>query len=339
MRIRFDRSRFLQTGAVTALLVFTVMAMPLHPAYAQNSDVSARMTRIENEIDTLSRAIFKGETPSPGSMAAPVAGTADLENRLSQIQMDVQALTGKVEEQSYEIQKMKDVERRMAVLEAQLAATQNGTGLTTTVVPGAAHGGGMATVSPGQAPSAYTYSDTAPKESAELDENFTLEGDPNAPAPNTAPTAGQLGTIKTTVDADGQVVAMPATPAGEYEHAFKMLRNRDYAGAQTAFDAFIKAHPDHALVPNAMYWLGETYYVQNRFPEATRVFAEAYQKYPKGSKAPDNLLKLGMALAGQGKTKDACVALAQLKKQYPAGAAPVLTRGDQEIERLKCNAQ
>jgi len=45
-----------------------------------------------------------------------------------------------------------------------------------------------------------------------------------------------------------------------------------------------------------------------------------------------------MALAGQGKTKDACVALGQLKKEYPAGAAPVLTRGDQEIERLKCNA-
>ncbi len=56
------------------------------------------------------------------------------------------------------------------------------------------------------------------------------------------------------------------------------------------------------------------------------------------AKAPDNLLKLAMALAGQGKTKDACVALGQLKKEYPAGAAPVLTRGDQEIERLNCTS-
>lgn len=326
MRIRFDRSRFLQTGALAALLVFASIV----PAMAQNSDVSSRINRLENEIDTLSRAVFKGEIPPAGAMSSGGASVgADIENRLSQIQMDVQALTGKVEEQTYELNRLKEMEARLTALESRSQPA---------AVSGGYAAGGMATATP-TGNTSYTYSNTAPKESAELDENFTLEGDPNAPAPNTAPTSGQLGTINTTVDQGGNVIGAPSTPAGDYDRAFTMLRNQDYAGAQVAFDAFIKANPDHALVSNAMYWLGETYYVQNKFPEATRIFAEAYQKYPKGSKAPDNLLKLGMALAGQGKTKDACVALAQLKKQYPAGAAPVLTRGDQEIERLKCNAQ
>lgn len=325
MSIRFDRSRFLQTGALAALLVFGAII----PAHAQNSDVASRMTRLENEIDTLSRAVFKGEIPPAGMATHNGSGNADIENRLTQIQMEVQALTGKVEEQTYELNRLKQFEARITALEGRPQAA---------AVTGTAPAVGMATSAPTGGTS-YTYSNTAPKESAALDEDFTLEGDPNAPAPNTPSTSGQLGTINTTVDASGNVVGAPPTPAGDYEAAFTKLRNQDYAGAQAGFDAFIKANPGNSLVPNAMYWLGETYYVRNMFPEATRVFAEAYQKYPKGAKAPDNLLKLGMALAGQGKTKDACVALGQLKKEYPAGAAPVLTRADQEVERLKCNAQ
>lgn len=325
MSIRFDRARFLQTGALVALLVFSSII----PAHAQNSDVASRMTRLENEIDTLSRAVFKGEIPPAGMSSGRDTGNADIQNRLTQIQMEVQTLTGKLEEQTYELNRLKQMEARLTALESRPQAA---------AVNGSAPAVGMATATPTGSTS-YSYSNTAPKESAALDEDFTLEGDPNAPAPNTATTSGQLGTINTTVDAGGNVVGVPPTPAGDYEAAFTKLRNQDYVGAQAGFDAFIKANPGNSLVPNAMYWLGETYYVRNQFPEATRVFAEAYQKYPKGAKAPDNLLKLGMALAGQGKTKDACVALGQLKKEYPAGAAPVLTRADQEIERLKCNAQ
>ena len=153
--------------------------------------------------------------------------------------------------------------------------------------------------------------------------------DPNAPASATsAPSMGQLGSMSST----------PDSPTAAYETAFTMLRNQDYDGAQMAFDSFIKANPGHALIPNAMYWLGETYYVRNDFEKAVHIFAESYQKYPKGTKAPDNLLKLALSLNGMGKTADACVALAQLKKEYPAGAAPVLTRADQESAKLGCKS-
>lgn len=342
MSIRLNRSRFLQTVGFATLLVFATLNPAHNTAMAQNSDVNARMKRIENEIDTLSRAIFKGETPPAGSFSGNDAANADMQNRMTQIQMDLQTLTGKIEEQSYELNRLKDMEARLNALENRPQANNVVTNTPATVITEGAYGGvGMTTTAaqptaPGN--STYTYSSKAPKESAALDEGFTLEGDPNAPAPMNAPTAGQLGTIATTVDQSGNVVGSPQSPTEAYEAAYTMLQNQNYDGAQVAFDRFIKQNPGNALIPNAMYWLGETYYVRGKFPEATRTFAEAYQKYPKGAKAPDNLLKLAMSLNGQGKAKDACVALAQLKKEYPAGAAPVLTRADQEIERLKCSS-
>jgi TolA-binding protein len=58
--------------------------------------------------------------------------------------------------------------------------------------------------------------------------------------------------------------------------------------------------------------LGETFYVRNDFKNAAVAFAEGYQKYPNSQKAPDNLLKLAMALGQQGQQQNACVALSQL---------------------------
>ena len=69
--------------------------------------------------------------------------------------------------------------------------------------------------------------------------------------------------------------------------------------------------PQDYLAGNAQYWMGETYYVRGRYQDAAVTFAEGYQKYPTNSKAPDNLLKLGMSLGQLGKKADACVAFAQ----------------------------
>lgn len=328
MRIRFDRLNFLQTGAVVALLVF---AVPVN-AFAADRETVARINRLENEIQTLSRAVFKGEQPPAGSAVDSGIGganAADIQNRLSQMERSIQILTGKIEEQGYALNRLKE---SFAQQGAGTTAPATGYGMTSVTTPEVSP--------PTRTNNTYSYS-SRPTNAADVpdDNGFTM-ADPNAPAPANAPTAGRLGSIVTNVDQNGNATGnVPATPAAEYDAAFNLLRNQDYAGAQLAFDTFIKKNPDHALVSNAMYWLGETYYVRNDFVPATKIFAEAYQKYPKGPKAPDNLLKLGLSLAGQGKTKDACVALAQLKKQYPAGSAPVLTRGDQEIERLKCSAQ
>jgi tol-pal system protein YbgF len=345
MRIRFDRV-LLQTGAIAALLLFVAPVS----GYAANPDTQAQIQRLENEIQTLSLAVFKGEQPPAGSISiGDQANQADMQNRLSQLEMSIQQLTGKVEEQQHTINTLRDqLAKSGAGVVAPTSTSNYGMTSTSTAMtatppqPQPQPANPIMVQQPTATTSTYTYTTkpaNAPEASAAAaNEGFSMS-DPDAAAPANAPTSGKLGSMVTNVDQNGAATdANAGTPTGEYEAAYTLLKNQDYSGAQAAFDAFIKKYPDNTLVPNAKYWTGETYYVRNNFEQATRVFAETYQKYPNAPKAPDTLLKLGMSLAGQGKTKDACIALGQLKKQYPAGSAPVLSRGDQELARLKCNA-
>ncbi len=95
-------------------------------------------------------------------------------------------------------------------------------------------------------------------------------------------------------------------------------------------------HPEDPLAGNAKYWLGETFYVRGDFRNAAVTFAEGFQRYPDSTKAPDNLLKLGMSLAQLEKKDDACGAFGELLKRYPDATASILQRATRERERLGC---
>jgi len=66
-------------------------------------------------------------------------------------------------------------------------------------------------------------------------------------------------------------------------------------------------------------------------------FAEGVQKFPKSSKGPDTLLKLGMSLAQLNQVRDACATLGLLGSQYPEAAGAIKSRAQQERTRLKCS--
>ena len=121
-----------------------------------------------------------------------------------------------------------------------------------------------------------------------------------------------------------------------YDKAFGLLRQANYEEAERAFKAFVDKYPKDKLIDNAKYWYGETFYVRAKFNEAAVTFADAYQTNPKGTKAPDSLLKLGMALGSLGKTEDACATLLALKKEYPNAPVALRSRADQERARQKC---
>ncbi len=125
-------------------------------------------------------------------------------------------------------------------------------------------------------------------------------------------------------------------PQEQYERAFNFLREADYANAEEAFKTFIDKNPKDKLIENAKYWYGETLYVRGRYEESAMAFADAYQQNPKGVKAPDALLKLGLALAALNKVPDACVTLGELKSKYPNAAPAVKSRADDERAKLKC---
>ncbi len=172
------------------------------------------------------------------------------------------------------------------------------------------------------------------------------------PAPLAADTAGTLGALKMQ---NGKITGgvnkpqsppLPATPPDygltpqeQYERAFNFLRQANYPEAEQAFKAFIDKNPDEKLIDNAKYWYGETLYVRGRFDESAVAFADSYQQNPKGAKAPDSLLKLGMSLAALNKTADACVTLNELRNKYPNAVPTVKSRAEDERARLKCPAK
>ncbi len=124
--------------------------------------------------------------------------------------------------------------------------------------------------------------------------------------------------------------------AEQYNHAFGLLKQADYPAAEAALKAFVEAHPTDPMAGNAQYWLGETYYARSRFLEAASAFAEGYKRYPKSAKAVDDLLKLAMSLGRANQKQNACLALAQLDRDFPNPRAAVKQHAGAEKKRLGC---
>ena len=161
----------------------------------------------------------------------------------------------------------------------------------------------------------------------------TGNGDAGSGGASSSDDAGQ--TQAASKPASGGI--LPDTkPRLQYEHAFGLLRQADYAKAENALRAFVEAHPQHALAGNAKYWLGETYYVRENYQQAAVTFAEGFRSYPESRKAPDNLLKLGMSLAEIDKTDKACQIFSQLRGRFPDAAKNILQRAKREQSRLQC---
>jgi len=311
------------------LLGLALLACPPHGFAQSDQETDNRLSRMENEIETLSRAVYKGEQPPAGSFSGGSSGSAaDTEVRLQQMETDMRDLRGKVEEQANDVRQLKE----------QLERATSDMALRLNDLEGGAH-------KPAGA------QDTAPDDpNAKYQRDSANESEPSA---QTEPASGNGGyrwetdkagsAAKGTSEELGSVkTSSTGTSGGDeaanmYEEAFANIKSNDYPAAQEQFKAFLEQYPTHALAGNAKYWLGETYYAKGKYEDAARIFAEGYQKYPKGSKSADNLLKLGLSLDALGKKQDACTALKQLKKENVTGAAPVMNQAAQEMTRLGCS--
>lgn len=297
------------TSSLSALIILISALAWSNPGQAQSSgDVNNRLNRIENEIQTLSRAIYRGEEPPPGAFSGGGADAAAIELRLQQMESEIRALTGRLEEQSHQIrQTQEETARAISDMEIRMQDLERGGGAAS-AGSGARYTAGSAT---GSRSGGMGY--TAPQETG---------------------TERQLGSYTQSPETEN-VTGVGDGAAAMYENAFAKLKAANYDAAEAEFKQFMDAYPTHVLVPNAKYWYGETFYVRGQYERAARVFAEAYQQDPKGSKSADNLLKLGLSLAGMGNKSDACVALGQLNKEGTQGS-PVMRRAEQEMNRLGC---
>lgn len=296
-----------------AVILSGMLCFSAGGAYGQSNDIRPlldRLDRLERDMNLLQRQVYRG---SGGGQAAPspadIPGAVNYEVRISQLEDQLRTITGQIEELHYNLDQMKrrldtltnDIDQRLAALEHP--------------------GGGPAATGPVALQGSRSQRGAGANPEEPASQKGTLGGEVAVvpPAPATAPAEPPDG-----------------SPQDQYNYAFGLLRQANYPAAEQALRAFIQRYPNDLLAANAQYWLGETYYVRKDYNNAAAVFAEGYQKYPKGGKAADNLLKLGMALGQLGQKTDACRALTRLDHDFPTAPVAFKDRVGDEKKNIGC---
>ena len=138
--------------------------------------------------------------------------------------------------------------------------------------------------------------------------------------------------------------ASVAAPAGsgdaraDYDVAYAFLIQRQLDRAEASFRGFLQAYPRDRLVPDATYWLGDTYLQRNKPREAAELFLKVSTEHARSPKAPDALLKLGVALSSLGARDQACAAFAEVERKYPGAPSSVKQGVDREQKKARCPA-
>ncbi len=128
-----------------------------------------------------------------------------------------------------------------------------------------------------------------------------------------------------------------AAARAAYEAAFELIKQEQYEKAAKAFADYVEQFPNTSLTENALYWHAETYFARGQYAESAIEFLKAYQTYPIGNKAPDNLLKLAISLGKIGKTTEACGTLDKLGNEFPNAPLAIKQRSNQEYIALDCS--
>lgn len=288
-----------------ALFVFALTTTPSSAGFAQNGYDNAqlmnRINQLENQVQTLSRSVYRGATPpAPAAnsysntvesapLGAPALGA--YQDRITALEDKQRDQTGEIERLNHEIIQLKDRLERMQA-DVDMRFGQQG---------GATSGGAPSYQPPARTPLGSSDAHNA--------QPYTLGSMTN----------------------DGA-----SSPERLYEDAFSDIREAKYDSAQKKFIDFMGKYPNHQLAANAQYWLAETHYVRGDYRQSAKLFAQGYRDYPQGPKAADCLLKLGLSLSKQGQKEDACLALAQLQKDFPSASNPANRRGVQEMQTLGC---
>lgn len=166
------------------------------------------------------------------------------------------------------------------------------------------------------------------KSQADLDARFAdlvrvPESMPAAPAAAMAP-------ARPAEKMAAKAALAPARPGAgeqaEYDKALAALRAGKPEEGRKRFEAFVSSWPESGLVPNALYWIGESHYNQDRFAEAVISFRKVHQDHPKHAKAAAALLKMGMSYQKLGDAQNARFYWEALVQDYGGSEPAALAR-------------
>jgi tol-pal system protein YbgF len=168
-----------------------------------------------------------------------------------------------------------------------------------------------------------------------------IEDDDDAPPGTGAPLdlgAGRVASAAPPPPRPSPSVAATGTgnPRADYDAAYAYILQRQYEQAEMGLRQFLQSHPRDRLVPDAIYWLGESYLQRNRPREAAEQFLRISTEHARSAKAPDAMLRLGIALNALGARDQACATFAELGRKYPDASGSVRQGVERELKRARC---
>jgi len=320
---------------ITAIFVFFISSTCI----ADNHNFNEILELIQKDLKTLEKAVYSGSinNMSDSSKNSNNQNTLDQNSedvltrhllKLSEIESQFQALTNKFEEINFKLDKLSSrlskvqVDNQMRFQDIENVLTSEGSDKKITfkskkklekILPGSSQPQDLGSIS---------YKDSENNESTQQIQSVDT-----------------TATIITENFETEEKILPEGTPEKQYEFATSFLKVGDYSTAERAFREFVISNPEHNLSGNAQYWYAETFRIRQLYTDAASAYLEGYQKYPKGEKAPINLLKLGVSMVQIGEKAQGCKMIDGVEKQYPKANQSVLQKAKYESKKFECNKQ
>jgi tol-pal system protein YbgF len=218
-------------------------------------------------------------------LSAMRSGNLDLLNQVGELKTEVQSLRAQIEELQQQLEQQKQSGRTQYLdLDGRLNRLESGAPSPAVATHAAVPAPVVATPAP--AVPVPSVQDTPPR------------------------VYGDAATLGKSVD-----------ERSAYNTAFDSLKAGRYAESARMFQAFLDVHPSGSYAPNAMYWLGESYYVTQNYALAQEQFQSLIDRYPTHDKAAGALLKVGLCQYGLRQLDAAEATLGKVVARYPGSEA------------------
>ena len=302
--------------------------------FADNHNLNEVLELIQKDLKILEKAVYSGSIniENSNSQKSFDNNSEDVLTRhllkLSEVESQFRELTNKFEEINFKIDKLSnrlskvqsDNQLRFQDIENSLSSGESSQKLTSTAkkqlekkLPGSSQPQDLGSIS---------YKDTETNETTQKTQSVKT-----------------TSTIVTEKFEAEQNILPSDTPEKQYEFATSFLKVGDYSTAERAFREFVITNSEHELAGNAQYWYAETFRIRQLYTDAATAYLEGYQKYPKGEKAPINLLKLGVSMVQIGEKEQGCKMIVGVEKQYPKANQSVLQKAKYESKKFECSKQ
>ena len=311
--------------------IFLINFSSFSLSLADNHNIYEIIDKLQKDIKTLEKAVYSGSSELNNNVSG---NNIDINSedvltrhllKLSEIENQFQQLTNKFEEINFKLDKLSN---RLSKVQAdnQIRFQDLENGMSSDGSNKKVSKNNQAEALPGSSQpqdlGSISYKDTETNESSQQTQSIDT-----------------TATIVTETFQAEEKILPDDTPEKQYQFATSFLKVGDYPTAERAFREFVNTNPEHDLAGNAQYWYAETFRIRQLYTDAASAYLEGYQKYPKGEKAPINLLKLGVSMVQIGEKDQGCKMINGVEKQYPKANQSVIQKAKYESQKFECNNQ